>query len=313
MLVQKQKQRTMRLILLAGALLAGLRSAPVGADDGESDERVFWQAHRGGGTSDAPDNTMAAFAYTWNLGGIPEADIRTTSDGRIICLHDDNLARTTTAPQDIRRINVRNLTFAEVRKWDAGQKLRPEFKGERVPSLDEVFMAMKSDRDRQVYLDIKAVDLQQLGELIDQFGINRQVLIASPRQSDCQRLKKITMGLRTMIWIGGSSGDIKRRFARVVDSGFDGVDQVQLHLHDRKGNDKFRYHLDREFLQQALRTTHGAGVDLEVFPFRFDKQSLTDLLNIGIRWYATDEPARFRQTVADWRKASAGGSGKSRN
>jgi glycerophosphoryl diester phosphodiesterase len=245
---------------------------------------------------------MAAFTYTWDLGGIPEADIHTTADGVMICLHDRTLARTTTAPKEIRDKDVKTLTFEEIGKWDAGVKLRAEFKGERVPALEEVFKAMKEDPERQVYLDIKAVDLKMLGKLIDQYAVNKQVLIASPRQSDCQTLKQITKGLRTMIWIGGSPADIKRKFARVVDSEFAGVDQVQLHLHDKRGNNPFRYQLERDFLEQALQTTRDAGIDLEVFPFKFDETSLHELLNIGIRWFATDEPKRFNETVIRWRE-----------
>jgi len=115
-------------------------------------------------------------------------------------------------------------------------------------------------------------------------------------------LKQITKGLRTMIWIGGSPGDIKRKYARVVDSGFAGVDQVQLHLHDKKGDSPFRYQLERDFLEQALQTTRDADVDLEVFPFKFDETSLHELLNIGIRWFATDEPKTFKETILMWRK-----------
>ena len=267
-------------------------------------DRVYWQAHRGGGTTDAPDNTMAAFLYTWKLGGIPEADIHTTSDGVTICIHDNTLARTTTALKELSRTNVRNLTFDEIRKWDAGEKFKPEFKGERVPSLEEVFLAMQEKPGRQVYLDIKAVDLKKLGELIDVFGVNEQVLVASPRQSDCQSLKKITTGIRTMIWIGGSAGDIKRKFTRVVDSGFAGVDQVQLHLHDGKDNGSFRYQLGADFLKRALQTSRKAEVDLEVFPFKFDDSSLHGLLYIGIRWFATDEPRRFTQSVKEWPKTA---------
>ena len=245
---------------------------------------------------------MAAFLYTWKLGGIPEADIHTTADGVIICLHDRTLSRTTNAPKNIRNQNVKTLTFKEIRKWDAGVKLRKEFKGERVPSLEEVFKRMKGHPQRQVYLDIKAVDLKALGRLIDQFKVNKQVLIASPRQSDCQKLKKITKGLRTMIWIGGSGSDIKKKFSRVVDSKFAGVDQVQLHLHDRKSSRSFRYELGREFLLDALQTCGDRNVDLEVFPFKFDDSSLHTLLDIGIRWFATNEPKRFKQTILKWRE-----------
>ena len=228
------------LILLIAFAQPCLSSSFVLAEDEVLDDRVYWQAHRGGGTTDAPDNTMAAFAHTWGLGGIPEADIHTTSDGVIICLHDSTLARTTTAPGDIRKRNVKTLTFEQIRKWNAGEKFKPQFKGERVPSLEEVFRAMQEDPERQLYLDIKAVDLEQLGELIDVFGVNKQVLVASPRQSDCQTLKKITTGVRTMIWIGGSAGDIKRKFISVAGSEFEGLDQVQLHLNDGKGEASFR-------------------------------------------------------------------------
>ena len=290
------------LFLLAAFVQHSLNPSSVRAEAGELDDRVYWQAHRGGGTTDAPDNTMAAFVHTWGLGGIPEADIHTTSDGVIICIHDQTLARTTTAPADVRKRNVKTLTFEEIRKWDAGEKFKPEFKGERVPSLEEVFRAMQEDSERQVYLDIKAIDLTKLGELIDVFGVNHQVIIASPQQSDCQALKKITRGIRTMIWIGGSAGDIKRKFDSVARSEFAGLDQVQLHLHETKNNEAFRYHLGSEFLVQALQTSRKAGVDLEVFPRQFDDSSLHVLLDIGIRWFATDEPSRFANSVARWRK-----------
>ncbi|MBN2356841.1 hypothetical protein JXO59_12065, partial [candidate division KSB1 bacterium] len=67
---------------------------------------VYWQAHRGGGAQDAPDNTMAAFLYAWSLGGIPEADLRTTRDSVIICLHDATLGRTTDAAAEIASLPV---------------------------------------------------------------------------------------------------------------------------------------------------------------------------------------------------------------
>jgi len=136
-------------ITLLVTALHGTLSQSIYADTEIIDDCVFWQAHGGGGAKEAPDNTMAAFTYTWNLGGIPEADIRTTKDGLIICLHDHTLARTTTAPKEIRKTNVNNLTFKEIRKWDAGVKFRDKFKGEQVPSLKEVFGKMKgiqSDR-----------------------------------------------------------------------------------------------------------------------------------------------------------------------
>lgn len=300
-----QSTSTLHLIFAIGLLQCGTHAAPPQTLAEDSEDRVYWQAHRGGGKTDAPDNTMAAFVYTWELDGIPEADIHTSSDGVIICIHDRTLARTTTAPQEVRNKNVRDLTFEEIRKWDAGEKFDPEFKGELVPSLEEVFNAMRGRQERQVYLDIKAVDLKKLGALIDHYQVNEQVLVASPRQSDCQTLKQLAHGIRTMVWIGGSAGDIKRKLARVIDSQFAGVDQVQLHLHKGKGRGPSRYHLSHAFLTQTLDTCRKAGVDLEVFPFQFDNDSLHGLLDVGIRWFATDEPGRFRRTVSEWQENRA--------
>ncbi|MCC9600559.1 glycerophosphodiester phosphodiesterase family protein [Stieleria sp. JC731] len=267
-------------------------------------DKVYWQAHRGGGAHEAPDNTIGAAMYTWNLGGIPEVDVRTTKDDVIICLHDATLARTTTAPQRLRNIKVKELDFAEVRKWDAGIGFSDDFKGEVVPMLEEVFQKMQEDQNRLVYLDIKDVDLAKLGQLIDQYRVNEQILIASPRQSDCKTLKSITKGLRTMIWIGGTAEEIKSKFDKVVQSEFDGVDQVQLHLHDKATPDGSRYQLEPSYLASALTKTRDAEIDLEVFPFHFDDSSLTALLELGIRWYATDEPKRFTDVVQGWRSSN---------
>ena len=92
------------------------------------DLAVHFQAHRGG-LREVPENTLAAFRYAWGLGGIPEVDICTTKDGVIICLHDATLARTTDAPDAVKDVPVEELTFEEVRKWDAGSWFDPQFKG----------------------------------------------------------------------------------------------------------------------------------------------------------------------------------------
>jgi len=303
--LQKTVKRDARNLIHTGmfVLLAIILtlSQPVVSNAKDVDDNIYWQAHRGGGAHDAPDNTMGAFMYTWKLGGIPEADIRTTKDGIIICLHDATLARTTNAPEIIGKTKVDALSFRQIRKWDAGVKFSEKFKGEVVPTLKEVFSKMKGHSDRQVYLDIKDVDLKRLGKMIDEYKVNKQILIASPRQSDCKTLKKITKNLRTMIWLGGSSDEIKRKFAKVVESGFAGVDQVQLHLNDKKKIYGYRYQLEFDFVKQALQISRKADIDLEVFPFKFNEASLHELLDTGIRWFATDEPKRFTETINQWR------------
>lgn len=267
-------------------------------------QQVFWQAHRGGGAYEAPDNTMGANRYAWGLGGIPEADIRTTRDGVIVCLHDATLARTTTAPDSVKDRPITELTFAEIRQWDAGVKFAESFKGERIPSLEEMFMEMKGRPERMAYLDLKEVDLTRLGELIDRYEVNEQIIFTHNVQDNCERMKEIAAGVKSMLWIGGAPEKIEQSFRKASESGFRGLDQVQLHLNASDAAD-WPYALNEAFLRAALEETATAGIDLEVLPFAFDERSIHRLLDLGLRWFATDEPAKFVQSVKSWPAAGA--------
>ena len=51
--------------------------------------------HRGA-SEDAPENTLAAIEEAWKqqADGV-EVDVRITSDGNLVCIHDNNFLRTT--------------------------------------------------------------------------------------------------------------------------------------------------------------------------------------------------------------------------
>lgn len=268
----------------------------------KSSIKIYWQAHRGGGAHEAPDNTMAANKYAWELRGIPEADIRETKDGVIISLHDETPARTTTAPDIVKNRSITSFNFDEIRQWDAGIKFAERFKGEKIPSVEEIFTEMQSNPERMVYLDLKEIDLKRLGALIDKYGVNNQVLFAHCIQDNCIRMKEIATGVRTMLWIGGKAEDIKEKFRTARHSNFKGLDQVQFHLNGfRCENPEWPYEIDLEFIKEALEIAKEADIDLEVLPFKFDKHSISTLLDAGIRWFATDEPERFMECVNSWR------------
>ena len=89
-------------------------------------------AHRGASTI-APENTIAAFDEALSLGcRAIEFDLRLTSDGTLVVLHDETVNRTTNG-----RGRVRDHTQLELMRLDAGSWLHPRFAGTRIPSLDE--------------------------------------------------------------------------------------------------------------------------------------------------------------------------------
>ena len=90
-------------------------------------------AHRGA-CSYSPENTMAAFglALEQNADGI-ELDAKLSRDGQVVVIHDQTVDRTTNGTG-----KVRDLTLSELQKLDAGSRFSNEFKGEKIPSLEEV-------------------------------------------------------------------------------------------------------------------------------------------------------------------------------
>jgi glycerophosphoryl diester phosphodiesterase len=93
--------------------------------------------HRGAAAC-APENTLAGLRKAKALGcRWVEFDVRLTADSRPVLLHDDRLERTTNG-----RGRVSALTFAAVRRHDAGKWFHSSFAEERVPSLEEALMLL---------------------------------------------------------------------------------------------------------------------------------------------------------------------------
>jgi glycerophosphoryl diester phosphodiesterase len=87
---------------------------------------MYIMGHRGAAGLE-PENTLLSIRRALELGVTAvEVDVHLSRDGRLVVIHDDTVDRTTNG-----RGRVRDLTFPELRRLDAG-------KGERLPSLEEV-------------------------------------------------------------------------------------------------------------------------------------------------------------------------------
>jgi glycerophosphoryl diester phosphodiesterase len=107
-------------------------------------------AHRGA-SGLAPENTLAAFRKALELGvDALEMDLHVTQDGVVVVIHDENLERTT----DGRGI-IGELILDEVKRSDAGGKFAPAFRGERVPTLQEVIDLVRASGDGRVRLALE--------------------------------------------------------------------------------------------------------------------------------------------------------------
>jgi glycerophosphoryl diester phosphodiesterase len=90
-------------------------------------------AHRGA-TGYAPENTIAAFDKGVEMkADYIEIDVQRSKDGELVIIHDNTVDRTTDGTG-----YVKDLTFEQLRSLDAGSFKGEQFKGEKIPTFDEI-------------------------------------------------------------------------------------------------------------------------------------------------------------------------------
>ena len=106
-------------------------------------------AHRGA-SGYYPENTMLAFEKAIEMGcdGI-ETDVHLTKDGIAVICHDETIDRTTDGNGFIK-----DYTYKELLRFDAGIKFGDKFKGLKIPSLDE-FIDLIKNRDLIINFELK--------------------------------------------------------------------------------------------------------------------------------------------------------------
>ena len=160
----------MRIVLLVTAIAAAF------AAFAQTGRRIVVISHRGEHLHH-PENTIPAFQEAIRVGAdYFELDVRTTSDGKLVLMHDGTVDRTTNGHGEVAK-----MTFDEIRALDAGVKMSPEFKGTRVPTFDEALDLARGKIG--IYVDVKNASAKDLVEHINGHGMTDHVVIYSGRIS----------------------------------------------------------------------------------------------------------------------------------
>jgi glycerophosphoryl diester phosphodiesterase len=147
------------LSTLIGVLpLAAIMTANQTAQPQKPGRQKLWLVAHRGASAYAPENTVPAFQLAAEQGAtFVEFDLRLTKDGKIICLHDDSLERTTdveevfpdrarvtgSGPQAKRQWLLEDFTLAELKRLDAGSWFDTKFRGTRLPTFIETIDALR--------------------------------------------------------------------------------------------------------------------------------------------------------------------------
>lgn len=259
-------------------------------------ENVTVIAHRSAGDL-APENCLESLVFTWKMGGVPEVDVRTTKDGHIVMFHDGDFSRILPhASTEMKKKRIEDLTFEEVRRLDIGAFRGKEFEGQRVVSIEEICTALREDKWRQVYVDVKNVDFRQLAEATE--GLHDQIILTTGKDTDLVRWHAIAPQSTGMLWMGlgqMNDADIETRFLSLRKSHFAGIHHLQIHVAKeadgtlrpsawciRKAGDELRTH----------------GIELQTMPWRTkdwpnaatDLAFYKELLTLGSAAFGSDRP-----------------------
>jgi len=111
-------------------------------------------AHRGASTY-APENTLASLRKAAELGvSWVECDVALSACGQTVIMHDSSLNRTTNGKGEVAK-----TSYELISQLDAGGWFAPEFKDERVPTLDQ-WLSCTAALDLGLNLELKGIPSQ---------------------------------------------------------------------------------------------------------------------------------------------------------
>jgi glycerophosphoryl diester phosphodiesterase len=260
------------------------------------------QAHRGGGI-DRPENTLETFRWAWANLVTPEADLRTTQDGAIVCFHDANFKRVVSGLDEPQKAgSIERLPLVDVEKLEVGSFRGKQFAGEQVPTLKAVFDEMRSRPERLLYLDVKTADLNALAKLVKEYGVERQVIFTTPDHKLIRKWKKLIPDSMTLNWNGGSEAELERKIAALRQADFDGITHLQIHVRVGDLASDRPFAPSREFIKELGNELAHRGIVFQVLPWECSEtEAYVRLLELGVDSFATDYPVVTLAAVEKFR------------
>jgi glycerophosphoryl diester phosphodiesterase len=292
-----------RLMVIGGGLLVAVASVygtlawSVGTP---APERPFFQkeegrplviAHRGGAGL-WPENTLYAFEKAAGLGvDVIEIDVRSTSDGALVVMHDATVDRTTDGAG-----RVNGMTLAELKKLDAGyrwssdggQTFPVRGRGITVPTLEEVFRALPESRfNIEPKQDAPSI-IEPLCRLIRRQGMADKVVVGSFSSTIMSEFRKACPEVAT----SASPAEVSK-FLAMQKVGLDGAyspPMQALQVPEYIGGIPV---LTRAMVGAA----HSRNLEVHAWTVN-ETQDMKRLIEMGVDGLMTDYPDRLMKLLA---------------
>lgn len=229
---------------------------------------------------------MEAFSSAVELGyRHVETDLHITSDGVLVCIHDDTVDRTTDGVGE-----VTDYTFDELRALDAGFRHATEdgfsFRGGglQVPSLEELLTELP---DIAVVIDLKTDGMvESLAALLTGLGVQDRVIVGAFSDDRLAEFREATNGT-----IATSTGPVATRLwviASRIGRGAPGEASALQVPTQMRGV--------RVVDSRLVEAAHDAGLQVHTWTVN-DPDEMERLLDIGVDGLITDRPDLLKQVL----------------
>lgn len=254
-------------LLVAMAAVSALLLEQIGIQD-----RVAVTAHRGSSRS-APENTISAVEAAIAQGAdFAEIDVQQTADGTIVVLHDSDLMR-------VARLNKKiwEVEYAEIASLDAGSWFSEDFRGERIPTLQQTIDAARGRIRLNIELKLSGPD-QRLVEgvlrLVRENGFHGECVLSSLSSEAVLKAKALERRVRVGHIVSVALGEVSK-----LD-----VDFLSVH--------------EKQVTAGLVRRLHRAGKQVHAWTVN-DRRRMSALIDLGVDNIITDEPRTVREVLAE--------------
>ena len=232
---------------------------------------------------EAPENTLPAYIKAWEQGvDAVELDVRETKDKRLICIHDDSLARVSESEYAISQ-----ETLASLKTVDVGIFRSKKFANTKIPLLKEAFDC-KPEKSK-IFVEIKPSKIS-FGELNEMVETN---VISKLNTHFLGFYPNVVEGLNKRF-------DIPATLS-VIPAFFDYDYEKIRSLLEKSNSFGISQHMDSKKSMNLIKKFKEEGKYCIAWTVN-NKKYMRDLIEIGVDAIITDNPKKLIKVIKEKKK-----------
>ncbi len=238
--------------------------------------RILLEAHRGN-SMHAPENTLAAIEQALEIGvDRVEVDLMVSADRELVVIHDATVDRTTDGSGA-----VAGMEFSRLRRLDAGSWKDPKYRGEKIPTLEEVFDLCRNRA--MVNIDLKSLDaVEPLIRLVKEWDFEDHLVITGKVPRSVPMFRDAGLHL-TMFWEQGTL------FGRYLEEGkYPEAISTAVQSARKHSLPGFLFH-SRWIGPEIVKAAHLHGLAVNVYSVE-DRETLERMAAAHVDGVMTDDP-----------------------